>query len=88
MNLDIVSFGEAMPLLAADRTGPIKDAQSFLKCLAGTETDVAIGLSRLGLRVGWVSRVSTDSMARNSSIEGAHKALHMFALGVLNPWSI
>ena len=27
-------------------------------------SDVAIGLARLGLKVGWVSRLGTDSMAR------------------------
>ncbi|MDR6518894.1 2-dehydro-3-deoxygluconokinase [Variovorax paradoxus] len=61
---DIALFGEAMLLLVADRPGPLEDAQSFYKRTAGAETNVAIGLSRLGLKVGWASRLGTDSMGR------------------------
>ncbi|RYY51901.1 MAG: sugar kinase, partial [Comamonadaceae bacterium] len=62
--LDVALFGEAMLLLVADRPGPIEDAQSFFKRTAGAETNVAIGLARLGLKVGWASRLGTDSMGR------------------------
>ena len=62
--LDVVTLGEAMLLLVADRPGPIEQAESFVKRTAGAETNVAIGLARLGLRVGWVSRLGTDSMGR------------------------
>ena len=63
--LDVVTFGEAMLLLVADRPGPIESAQSFHKRTAGAETNVAIGLARLGLKVGWASRLGADSMARS-----------------------
>lgn len=62
--LDVVTFGEALLLLVADRPGPIENAESFVKRTAGAETNVAIGLARLGLGVGWVSRLGGDSMAR------------------------
>jgi sugar/nucleoside kinase (ribokinase family) len=62
--LDVIVFGEAMMLLVADRAGPLEDVQTFHKRTAGAETNVAIGLSRLGLKVGWASRLGTDSMAR------------------------
>ena len=61
---DVATFGEAMMLLVADRPGPLEDAQSFHKRTAGAETNVAIGLARLGLKVGWASRLGADSMAR------------------------
>ena len=61
---DVALFGEAMLLLVADRPGPIEDAESFHKRTAGAETNVAIGLARLGLKVGWASRLGTDSMGR------------------------
>ncbi len=64
MSLDVVTFGEAMMLLVADRPGPLEDAESFVKRTAGAETNVAIGLARLGLQVGWASRLGTDSMGR------------------------
>ncbi len=59
-----MTFGEAMLLLVADRPGPIEQAESFHKRTAGAETNVAIGLARLGLKVGWASRLGTDSMGR------------------------
>ncbi len=62
--LDVVTFGEAMMMLVADRPGPLEAAESFVKRTAGAETNVAIGLARLGLSVGWVSRLGGDSMAR------------------------
>jgi len=64
MTLDVVTFGEAMLLLVADRPGPIEAAENFHKRTAGAETNVAIGLARLALKVGWVSRLGTDSMGR------------------------
>jgi len=62
---DVALFGEAMLLLVADQSGPIENAQAFHKRTAGAETNVAIGLSRLGLKVGWASRLGTDSMGRS-----------------------
>lgn len=63
--LDVVTFGEAMLLLVADRPGPLEDAASFAKHTAGAETNVATGLARLGLKVGWASRLGTDMMGRH-----------------------
>jgi dehydrogluconokinase len=62
---DVALFGEAMLLLVADRPGPIENAESFHKRTAGAETNVAIGLARLGFKVGWASRLGTDSMGRS-----------------------
>ncbi len=62
--LDVITFGEAMMMLVADRPGPIEHAQAFYKRTAGAETNVAIGLARLGLKVGWASRLGDDSVGR------------------------
>jgi 2-dehydro-3-deoxygluconokinase len=61
---DVVTFGEAMMLLVADRPGPLEQATGFHKRTAGAETNVAIGLARLGLKVAWASRLGDDSMGR------------------------
>ena len=63
-SLDVITFGEAMMLLVADQPGPLEQVEGFHKRTAGAETNVAIGLSRLGLKVGWASRLGTDSMGR------------------------
>jgi 2-dehydro-3-deoxygluconokinase len=61
---DVALFGEMMMMFVADRPGPLEAVLSFHKRTAGAETNVAIGLARLGLRVGWASRLGTDSMGR------------------------
>jgi 2-dehydro-3-deoxygluconokinase len=59
---DVVTLGEAMVLLAAADAGPLAQVQQFTKHTAGAETNVAVGLARLGYRVSWVSRLGDDSM--------------------------
>ncbi len=61
---DVVLLGEAMQMFVADRAGPLEDVPGFHKRTAGAETNVAIGLARLGLAVGWASRLGDDSMGR------------------------
>ena len=64
MNLDVVTLGEAMLMLVAEEPGLLENVQRFTKRTAGAESNVAIGLARLGLKVGWQSRLGQDSMAR------------------------
>lgn len=62
--LDVVTLGEAMALLVASEPGPLDAVTGYSKRTAGAETNVAIGLARLGFRVGWVSRLGNDSWGR------------------------
>lgn len=62
--LDVVTLGEAMTLFVADEAGPLESVAHYSRHTAGAETNVAIGLARLGLTVGWASRLGGDSMAR------------------------
>lgn len=73
--LDVVTLGEAMLMLVADQPGPLEAVQGFHKRTAGAETNVAIGLARLGLRVGWGSRLGTDSMGRYLHAEIAREGV-------------
>jgi len=59
--LDVLSIGETMALLVAQEPGALVDVQSFSKRIAGADTNVAIGLARLGFKVGWISRLGADS---------------------------
>ncbi|MFC4298204.1 MAG: sugar kinase [Castellaniella sp.] len=63
-SLDVVTLGEAMVMLVAGQPGPLEQVDAFDKRTAGAETNVAIGLARLGLRVGWGSRLGQDSLGR------------------------
>ncbi|MES3022818.1 MAG: sugar kinase [Pseudomonadota bacterium] len=60
-NLDVVTIGEAMALLVAQHPGSLSEVEPFRRTSAGAELNVAIGLSRLGFRVAYVSRVGSDA---------------------------
>ena len=47
-DLDILSFGETMAMLVAEQTGDLAAVEHFHKRIAGADSNVAIGLSRLG----------------------------------------
>jgi 2-dehydro-3-deoxygluconokinase len=64
MELDVITTGEAMVLFAAQQSGPLDAVTSFTRTTAGAELNVAIGLARLGLRVGYLSRLGDDSFGR------------------------
>ncbi|MEP6503406.1 MAG: sugar kinase [Betaproteobacteria bacterium] len=62
--LDVVTAGEALVLLAAEAPGALEEVDRFRRFSAGAELNVAIGLARLGLRVGFMSRVGGDAFGR------------------------
>ncbi|MGG3640172.1 sugar kinase [Bacillus gobiensis] len=62
--LDVITFGEAMAMFIADEPGSLHKVKQFTRELAGAETNVAIGLARLGLKSGWVSKVGEDAFGR------------------------
>ncbi|MFJ6048918.1 sugar kinase [Streptomyces sp. NPDC092307] len=57
----LVTLGEAMAVLAADRPGPLASGSSLRLGFAGAEATVAIGVSRLGHPASWTGRVGADS---------------------------
>jgi len=56
---DVVTIGETLVALSAE-LGPMVTARTLTKSIAGSETNVAIGLTRLGLRVAALTRVGED----------------------------
>ncbi|MEM5439833.1 sugar kinase [Paraburkholderia diazotrophica] len=62
--LDVITYGEAMAMFVAAETGPLAGVGQFTKRIAGADLNVAIGLSRLGFKVGWMSRVGGDSFGQ------------------------
>ncbi|MBY8973445.1 sugar kinase [Pseudomonas sp. P867] len=62
--IDILSFGETMAMFVAEQTGDLGQVAQFHKRIAGADSNVAIGLSRLGFNVAWLSRVGEDSLGR------------------------
>lgn len=63
--VDVITVGETMVSFAAHEPGPLEDAATFTRIVGGAETNVAVGLARLGLKVAWLSRVGADSFGRH-----------------------
>ncbi|WP_144112397.1 sugar kinase [Paraburkholderia sp. BCC1886] len=62
--LDVITYGEAMALFVAAEAGPLASVGQFSKRIAGADLNVAIGLARLGFKVGYISRVGNDSFGQ------------------------
>jgi len=60
----ILTFGEAMAMFVAEAPGSLEHIEQFQRRIAGADTNVAIGLARLGFPVSWLSRVGADSFGR------------------------
>lgn len=60
MSAEIVTFGEPMALLLAERDLPLDAATGFAWSIAGAESNLAIGLARLGHSVAYAGRVGDD----------------------------
>jgi 2-dehydro-3-deoxygluconokinase len=76
--VDAVTFGETMAAMRSD--GPLRLGGTLRLSVAGAESNVAIGLARLGHDVAWAGRVGDDELgalvlrtlrAENVGIDGA-----------------
>lgn len=61
---EIVTFGETMALLLPNQQKGIEHASLFESSFGGAESNVAIGLARLGVRSGWFGRLGNDPLGR------------------------
>lgn len=62
--LKAVTFGEPMAMFYANEVGPLHEVTSFSKALAGAESNVATGLSRLAHKTGYVTKLGEDSFGQ------------------------
>lgn len=62
--LDVLTIGDAMMTLNPTSYGPLRQVSSFKRGLGGSELNVAIGCSRLGLRTSFISSVGKDEFGR------------------------
>ncbi|MBB6669089.1 sugar kinase [Cohnella nanjingensis] len=61
---EVVTFGETMALLIGGSKG-IEHSPSMEKSFGGAESNVAIGLARLGHRAGWFGKLGDDPLGRS-----------------------
>ena len=64
MITDVVTFGEAMIRLSPPGFQRIEQAGSFDARIGGAELNVAVAVSRLGLKSRWISRLTQNPLGR------------------------
>nr|WP_236950004.1 sugar kinase [Mycobacterium sp. MS1601] len=60
--LDVVTVGESLGLITADRVGSLSHVRDMQLGFGGAESNVAIGVARLGGSAAWIGRVGADSL--------------------------
>ncbi|MFC6835958.1 sugar kinase [Halomarina ordinaria] len=70
---EAVTVGETMVLMNPEETGPLQYVSSFGKRVGGAESNVAVGLARLGHDAAWASRLGDDPHGRyvRDTVRGA-----------------
>ncbi|MFJ2865596.1 sugar kinase [Kitasatospora sp. NPDC087314] len=61
---ELVTIGETMAALSPNRIGPLRHAGTLELSIAGAESTVAIGASRLGRTAAWVGRLGADEFGQ------------------------
>lgn len=62
--VDVITLGETMLRLSPVTVSTLEETQQFQVDVAGAESNVAVGLARMGLSVGWVSKLVDNSIGR------------------------
>ena len=92
MNLDAVCFGEALVDLLPDRRGKLSHCERFDVHSGGAPANVAVGLSRLGLRSAFVGVVGDDEfgrlLARRLEAEGVETLLRFTPQAKTGVWFV
>ena len=82
-DLDVLSFGEALVDFFPERTGvPLSECDVFHRQLGGAPANVAVGLARLGARVGLMTLVGPDAFGTFVRDRLAAEGVDVAAVGV------
>jgi 2-dehydro-3-deoxygluconokinase len=57
---EVITLGECLVAFVATTPGPLAEATTFERFVAGAEANVAVGLARLGHSVAFIGRVGAD----------------------------
>ncbi len=79
----VVTIGESMLLVSSTRQEPLQHSTSMSLGIGGAESNVAIGLQRLGTDATWVGRIGDDSAG--DRIERELRAEGVRALCIRDP---
>lgn len=62
--MDVVTIGESMVVFTPTSDGFMRNASHFTKKIGGAESNVAVGLARLGHQAGWISKLGDDEFGK------------------------
>jgi 2-dehydro-3-deoxygluconokinase len=79
----LITFGETMGLLTATDIGPLEMSRQFRYGIGGAESNVAIGVARLGQPATWFGRVGSD--ATGDMIERRLTAEQITTMAIRDP---
>jgi 2-dehydro-3-deoxygluconokinase len=66
VSMDVVTLGEAMLRFSPPLGESLESAPVLQVDLGGAESNVAVALARLGLSVGWISRLPNNALGRRA----------------------
>jgi len=81
-DLDVVCFGEAIVDFFPERAGvPLAEVETFHRHLGGAPANVAVGLSRLGVRSALVTLVGADEFGRFARAQLSREGVDVTGVG-------
>lgn len=63
--MDVVTIGESMAVFSPESSTLMRYAVTYSRKFGGAESNVAIGLTRLGHNAGWISKVGNDELGKS-----------------------
>jgi len=61
-SFELVTMGETMCGMVPSSSGPLRYEREFHPCIAGAESNLAIGMAKLGHSATWISRLGDDEL--------------------------
>ncbi len=60
----VILFGEPMAMFTAEEEGPLEEVELFRRSLAGAEVNVCTGLTRLGHKVEYITKLGEEPLGK------------------------
>jgi len=80
MTVDVVTIGETMAVLIPPEVGLLRHARCLNLGVAGAESNLAVGVARLGGAAAWIGRVGDDEFGRLVRMTLAGEGVQTYAL--------
>jgi len=82
---DVVAFGRATIDLYTNEIGLLEEAKTFSKYVGGSAANTAIAFARLGLKVGYIGKVSDDGFGRFITTYLAQNGIDVSHIAIAEP---